>query len=90
METWAWLVAYVIGFALLQVYLYLYFIKGRSTGTESSAETSPPSAPERSGAAVEAPDGIGDTDAVSCSNCGAYNENDPMFTFCQHCGDRLQ
>ena len=90
METWAWLVAYVIGFALLQVYLYLYFIKGRSTGAESSPGTASPSAPERSSGAVEAPEGIADTDAASCSNCGAYNENDPMFTFCKHCGERLQ
>ena len=90
METWAWLVAYVIGFALLQVYLYLYFIKGRSTRAESSAEASPRSVPDRATGTVEATEGFANSDAVSCPNCGAYNENDPMFTFCQHCGDRLQ
>jgi len=90
MQTWAWLVAYVIGFALLQVYLYLYFIKGRSTRAESSAETSPQRVPEGGRGRVEAPEGISDGDAVSCGNCGTYNENDPMFTFCKECGERLE
>jgi hypothetical protein len=90
METWAWLVAYVIGFALLQVYLYLYFIRGRSTRAESSAEASPRSVPDGAAGTVEAPEGIADSDAVSCANCGAYNENDPMFSFCKNCGERLE
>jgi hypothetical protein len=90
METWVWLAAYVVGFALLQVYLYFYFIRGQSAGTESSAEAPAHSVPEGGVRSVEAPDGIADTDAISCSNCGAYNENDQMFTFCKQCGERLE
>jgi len=38
METWVWLGAYVVGFVLLQVYLYQYFIR-RSSGSESGGTT---------------------------------------------------
>lgn len=87
METWAWLIAYVLGFALLQLYLYRYFIKGQSAA-ESSAETTPNfeggGAVERRGGA----DASGD-DLVACSQCGGYNESEPAFTYCKHCGERL-
>jgi hypothetical protein len=37
METWVWLGAYLVGFVLLQVYLYQYFI--RRSGSESGTTT---------------------------------------------------
>jgi hypothetical protein len=88
METWAWLAAYVIGFALLQVYLYMYFIKGRSTGTEST--TTPQGIADGRATSLEAQEPAGEGDLVSCANCGAYNENHQMFTFCKQCGNRLE
>jgi len=90
METWAWLAAYVVGFALLQVYLYFYFVRGRSTGTDSSAERSTHGIPESTGTSIERPESATDDDAVACANCGTYNENHQMFSFCKECGDRLQ
>jgi len=88
METWAWLAAYVIGFALLQVYLYVYFIRGRSTGAESS--TTPRVPAEGSAPAIETAETVPDEDLVSCTSCGAYNESHRMFTFCKQCGSRLE
>lgn len=87
METWAWLIAYVLGFALLQLYLYRYFIKGQST-TESSAGTTPNF---DGGTAVDHGTATGATgdDLVACSQCGGHNENDAAFTYCKHCGGRL-
>ena len=87
METWAWLIAYVLGCALLQLYLYRYFIKGRST-TESSAEATPSF---EGGASVDPETGTGATDdeLVACSQCGGRNESDAAFTYCKHCGERL-
>lgn len=37
METWAWLTAYIVGFVLLQVYLYLYFTNRTSTSESGGA-----------------------------------------------------
>jgi hypothetical protein len=86
MELWAWLVAYLLGFALLQVYLYRYFI-GQST-SESSTEQTTPAYSESGSSSVERPEPEGG-DLVTCGDCGAYNERDAAFTFCKECGSRL-
>ncbi|MES3516402.1 MAG: hypothetical protein PPP58_01940 [Natronomonas sp.] len=89
METWAWLIAYVLGFALLQLYLYRYFI-GEQSRAESSAESTPQgnaSQPVEHGRQADPP---ADTDLVACTHCGGRNENHAMFTFCRHCGKRLE
>lgn len=88
MESWAWLAAYVIGFALLQVYLYVYFTKDRSTGTEST--TTPRGIADGRAASLDTQETTSEGDLISCANCGAYNENHQMFTFCKQCGDRLE
>jgi hypothetical protein len=88
METWAWLAAYIIGFALLQVYLYVYFIKGRSTSAEST--TAPRGVADGRAASVEVQETTAEGDLVSCADCGAYNENHQMFTFCKQCGSRIE
>lgn len=90
MQMWAWLAAYVLGFAVLQVYLYMYFTRGRSTQGEVSADGATTSLSEGRAATVTTPDGVSDTDLVTCHGCGAYNESDPMFSYCKQCGDRLE
>lgn len=88
METWAWLIAYLLGFALLQLYLYRYFMNGSSTTDRSATNATPGfegGAPvERGQDSAELPE-----DSVACQECGAYNESHSMFTFCKHCGARL-
>lgn len=85
METWVWLLAYLLGFALLQLYLYRHFI--RSTSTDSRERTTPLS--EGSGRSISATNDDPDEDLVACENCGAYNESHPMYSFCRECGERL-
>jgi len=86
METWAWLAAYLVGFALLQLYLYRYFM--RRSATADSPERTTPVGESRS-RSLDPPENVPDGDLVSCTTCGAYNENDAMFTYCRECGDRL-
>ena len=85
METWLWLLAYLVGFALLQVYLYRYFVKSTPRSPEQTTPVS-----EGGARAVDVPENVPEGDLVSCRECGAYNENHPMFTFCRECGDRLK
>lgn len=105
MQTWVWLSLYVLGFVVLQVYLYRYFI-----GQSSSESGTPPAGlpgpgalnadgdRERSGGSgyrdVESfdpspPEDLEIDEAVRCSECGAYNQNDRMFVYCRHCGVSL-
>lgn len=86
MEIWAWLGAYLVGFALLQLFLYRYFIGG-STASEPSTESTTPQF-EGPSAPVERPQ-TSDEDIVACEECGTPNRLDPAFTFCKSCGSRL-
>lgn len=90
MELWAWLGAYLLGFALLQVYLYLYFMKGRSQPADSGERTAASVPDGTQSAHVEPSEDVADTDVRSCNSCGTYNRNDPMFVFCKNCGMRLE
>ncbi len=86
MEMWAWLGAYLLGFALLQLYLYRYFIRGQST-TGNSAKGTPAHADGSQSATDHS--GATDADFIECSQCGSPNEPDPVFTYCAECGGRL-
>ena len=85
MVVWAWLLAYLAGFALLQLYLYRYFVK--STTSDSPEQPTP--AGESGVRTVETVESVSSEDLVSCEGCGAYNESHSMFLFCRECGDRL-
>lgn len=84
MEVWVWVLAYLVGFALLQFVLYRYF---RKSTTKSPEQTTPVS--EGGALAVDVPEDVPEGDLVPCESCGTYNENHPMFTFCRNCGERL-
>lgn len=105
METWAILGAYVLGFALLQVYLYRY-LTNRNSSSESGA---PPHGVSNPGGPVDGtpesdhgpapadvpgthsggPDGRSDDDLVRCESCGTYNRQETFFVFCRACGSKL-
>lgn len=87
METWVWLAAYLVGFLLLQLYLYRYFMN-ESTTTRSAERATPVS--EGATSAVDPPENVPDSDLVTCRVCGANNENHQMFSFCRECGSRLE
>lgn len=86
MEIWAWLGAYLVGFALLQLYLYRYFI-GSTTGDRSAEGTTPPGG-EATPHAVDREERTS-ANTCTCNECGTPNENDQAFTFCRNCGSRL-
>jgi hypothetical protein len=90
METLAWLGAYLVGFALLQLYLYKYFMS--STTSDSQPEGTAAGVPD--GGAAEhdhvPPDGVDRQDLVRCGECGAYNRSEQMFAYCKECGGRLE
>jgi len=85
METWAWLLAYVVGFGLLQLVLYHHF--RRNDATPDSTATTPDSA----SAAVDdsrssAPEGPG----IYCQHCGARNDHFTMVRYCRECVNPLR
>lgn len=86
MELWAWLGVYLVGFALLQLLLYRYFI-GESTTSDPSTESTTPQF-EGTSTSVERPQ-TSDEDMLVCEECGTPNRLDPAFTFCKSCGNRL-
>jgi hypothetical protein len=86
MEIWAWRGADLVGFAVLQLFLYRYFI-GESTASDPSTESTTPQF-EGPSAPVERPQ-TSDEDIVTCEECGTPNRLDPSFTFCKSCGSRL-
>jgi len=80
MAVWVWLVAYLVGFALLQLVLYRYFRE------DSPRERTAPSASERSRVSLKAPpDDAGD--GIHCKLCGAYNE--AGYSYCRQCAGQL-
>jgi hypothetical protein len=93
MSVWGWLVAYVVGFALLQLLLYRYFSDDHTTydgaspdARETSTEGHP--AAGQDPLAPRPPTEPGDT--LVCRHCGAPNEREGSYTFCRRCVQPLQ
>ncbi|ACV47190.1 MULTISPECIES: DUF7577 domain-containing protein [Halomicrobium] len=82
MDVVFWLVAYVLGFGLVQLLLYRYFQRD---------DPAPDATPSRVDTAAPASVDAGDpTGGGRCRECGTHNENDPAFVYCRQCGARLQ
>jgi len=90
MEVWAVLIASLVGFALLQLSLYIYLVTGRSGGGDSPTETVPGMGDGHGGATERVPgERPGEEDLVPCPECGTYNRNEQLMLFCKACGGRL-
>jgi len=98
MQSWGWAIASVILLVtLVQLLAYYYLVRGGrgqsvlSSSTEGNRSTGGVSRREALGAPDERePTGPGvDEDVRRCSNCGAHNESDPIYTFCRNCGAQL-
>ncbi|MFB6165117.1 MAG: hypothetical protein ABEJ31_08150 [Haloarculaceae archaeon] len=91
MEVWTWIVAYVVGFSLLQLLVYRYF-----RDSDASVEGPPHGPGERYSPAVDglerdAPRGREATgDGRYCPHCGATNEPDASFRYCRECASPLR
>jgi len=94
MEAWAWLIAYLVGFALLQLVLYRYFQRGESTHDNGETRDSREPGYQRlersamSESAIDRPDDDGD--GVYCKHCGARNERNGMYSYCRNCAEPLR
>lgn len=90
MEVWTWILAYIVGFSLLQLLVYRYF-----RNQEASVEQASPRSVERYAAPVEQleheplarPDG---GDGVHCQRCGAYNQHESTYRYCRKCVSPLR
>lgn len=91
MEVWAWILAYVVGFSLLQLLVYRYF-----RDSEPSVEGAQPESGERYSAAVDhlehdqSGQQVADDDGVYCQHCGAFNRTEATFRYCKRCVTPLQ
>jgi len=100
MERWVWLAAFLVGFALLQAALYRYLRRGKSPSEQPTAgRGARTDAPRDAGPllAEDGPDAGGEprpegntVDRVRCKHCGAPNERDAVYTYCQRCARQLQ
>jgi hypothetical protein len=83
MEVWTWIVAYIVGFSLLQLLVYRYF-----RDSEPSIEHPSPEAGEyAAGDRLERDDGRprSDEDGAYCQHCGAFNEQVTTYRYCKQC-----
>ena len=90
MEVWAWIVAYIVGFSLLQLLVYRYFRDRGSVEQPSSAK-----ATDGYSVAVEQvePESRQPTptgDGIHCQQCGAHNESESTFRYCRRCASPLR
>lgn len=85
MQVWGWLIAYVVGFGLLQLFLYKYF---------QHRGPSPESAPGGLGRASGDGQGTQQTavaaPGINCPHCGARNETHQMIRYCGDCTQQLR
>jgi len=78
-----WLIAYVVGFGLLQLLLYRYF-----QGDDPSPDTTP--SPVEGSASVAVDTQHGETTGIHCRECGTHNDSDSMYVYCRECASRLR
>ncbi len=78
MDALGWLIAYVVGFGLLQLLLYRYFQR------EDPSPDATPRMDRSRAAAVEGGEEPA-TDGVYCDNCGAHNEAAATYSYCREC-----
>jgi len=91
MEVWTWVVAYIVGFSLLQLLVYRYF-----RDSEPSADGSSSGSGDQYSPAVDqlerdrpAPDPA-DEEGVYCQHCGAVNDSESTFRYCKRCVSPLR
>lgn len=97
MQEWGWAIASVILLVtLVQLLAYYYLVRGGGpsmlpSSTDGNASPGGPGPREAVAAAddTDPPDLSDPEELRRCSNCGAPNENDSVFTFCRNCGEQL-
>ncbi|PSQ01774.1 hypothetical protein BRC92_10245 [Halobacteriales archaeon QS_4_69_31] len=93
METWTWILVYLVGFTLFQLLLFRYFSDGGSVDRMSlgSGETAGPNPIERGQPARETgQQSDHDHGGVDCPHCGALNDDAQPYTYCRNCLAQLR
>jgi hypothetical protein len=85
METWAWLVAYVLGFGLLQLLLYRYFQR-----EDPSPDVTPGRVEHAPQPAIDGPNTADSDGVVQCPHCGTPNQEAATYAYCRECAHPLQ
>lgn len=96
MGAWAYVVAYLAAFVLLQLVVYRYLRDRDGEGTGLAFVGPPNTDPGPGGDGdqgtvgepVEAA-GSEETDVRRCPACGETNDPDGPYTFCRNCASRL-
>jgi len=96
METWSWILVYLVGFTVFQLLLFRYFSDDGSLGAGAlSKEASAPGSLDRDDGGHDPGPGAsaerdGDGDVVQCRQCGARNEDVGTYTYCRKCLAQLR
>lgn len=94
MEALGWLVAYVVGFGLVQLLLYRYIQRD-----DASPDSAPGSVDQSARRSFDQPasdardgdeNGAETEDGVQCRHCGTVNEYEQSFAYCKECVRPLQ
>lgn len=85
-DLWVVVLGYAFVLLLVQVAVYLYLSDGR--GSSGHDRAVPAAAAGDGGAPVD--DSTATRDYRRCPHCGAPNESDGTFTYCQHCAGSLR
>lgn len=92
METLGWLVAYVVGFALVQLLLYRYIQRDDASPDATPGAVDRPARRSIEQSTRRPEDGGGDADneGLRCRHCGTVNDYDQPYTYCEECVQPLQ
>jgi|AntDeeMinimDraft_5_1070356.scaffolds.fasta_scaffold00329_3 uncharacterized membrane protein YgcG len=105
MEALGWLVAYVLGFALVQLLLYRYIQRddaspdaapgsidrsARRPMEQSSARSGTGDDGGNGGNGGNGGDGGDGEEGVHCRHCGTVNDYEQQFAYCRECVQPLQ
>lgn len=92
MDLWGWVIAYAVVFVLVQLLVYVYYLR-RGDGADHSVR---PAATGDPGQYGRRPSTLPDHDADAgvedgrrCPNCGARNEAVSTFSYCRNCAESL-
>lgn len=98
MEVWGWILGYAVLFAVVQLAIYVYYVR-RGEGTPSASGVGDAEDVKRVGDRLERdplddgefPEPEQSTDATedpgtrSCPHCGTPNETVDTVKYCRHC-----
>ena len=87
--TWIWVLVYVVGFVLFQVFLYRYLQRGETTLEQPTPDYGDGDGDEEIRRLPKSASDGTDREGVRCRHCGTYNESEQLYTYCRECTEPL-